>query len=38
MAGDIAAQRFGRHGLIAGDILDSLPEAFMLYADSSSEE
>jgi len=31
LAGDIAAQRRGLRGLTAGDIIDSLPEAFKKY-------
>lgn len=30
-AGDLAAARKGIHGLIAGDILDALPQAFLSY-------
>jgi len=32
MAGDIAAERLGQHSLMASDLLDYLPEAFMRHA------
>jgi NAD(P)H-hydrate epimerase len=31
LAGDLAAEHFGVHGLIASDVLDSLPAAFLAY-------
>ncbi len=30
-AGDIAKKKFGEHGLIASDILDAIPEAYLKY-------
>lgn len=32
LAGDIGAKRFGQHSLMASDLLDTLPEAFLQYA------
>ena len=29
LAGDIAAQKLGEHSLIASDIIDAIPEAFL---------
>jgi NAD(P)H-hydrate epimerase len=34
MAGDFAADSLGQYSMIASDILDSLPEAFMTYQGS----
>ncbi len=37
LAGDIAAARYGETGLIAGDVLDSVPEAFARLAGERGE-
>ncbi len=37
LAGDIAAEHLGVHGVIAGDILEALPEAFQTHAHMTAE-
>jgi NAD(P)H-hydrate epimerase len=32
LAGDIAAEQLGQHSLMASDLLDTLPEAFLRHA------
>jgi NAD(P)H-hydrate epimerase len=38
LAGDLTAKRLGQVGMIASDLVDDLPRAFLAYAESSSAQ